>query len=315
MLNKPKFWDLKKPNFISFLLRIFTIPIIINNFFLNLKRNKTIKDIKTICIGNIYIGGTGKTPTTIKLYELLKNNEHSIITAKKFYSTQIDEQILLRKKTNFIVDKNRKKIIEIANRKNVNLVIFDDGLQDRSINYDIQFVCFNSEDWIGNGQLIPAGPLREKLSSLKKYDAVFLRNENLDVKDIKQTIKKINNKILIFDTNYEIKNLTNLSLDDNYLIFSGIGSPKNFKNFLLNKKFNIVDEIIFPDHYKYKKDDIIKIKKRASELNAKIITTEKDYVKIHEDYIDNINFVKIDLKIHNENDLIDFIKRKINEKY
>lgn len=315
MLNKPKFWDLKKPNFISFLLRIFTIPIIINNFFLNLKRNKTIKDIKTICIGNIYIGGTGKTPTTIKLYELLKNNEHSIITAKKFYSTQIDEQILLRKKTNFIVDKNRKKIIEIANRKNVNLVIFDDGLQDRSINYDIQFVCFNSEDWIGNGQLIPAGPLREKLSSLKKYDAVFLRNENLDVKDIKQTIKKINNKILIFDTNYEIKNLTNLSQDDNYLIFSGIGSPKNFKNFLLNKKFNIVDEIIFPDHYKYKKDDIIKIKKRASELNAKIITTEKDYVKIHEDYIDNINFVKIDLKIHNENDLIDFIKRKINEKY
>jgi len=315
MLNKPKFWDLKKPNFISFLLRIFTIPIIINNFFLNLKRNKTIKDIKTICIGNIYIGGTGKTPTTIKLYELLKNNEHSIITAKKFYSTQFDEQILLRKKTNFIVDKNRKKIIEIANRKNVNLVIFDDGLQDRSINYDIQFVCFNSEDWIGNGQLIPAGPLREKLSSLKKYDAVFLRNENLDVKDIKQTIKKINNKILIFDTNYEIKNLTNLSQDDNYLIFSGIGSPKNFKNFLLNKKFNIVDEIIFPDHYKYKKDDIIKIKKRASELNAKIITTEKDYVKIHEDYIDNINFVKIDLKIHNENDLIDFIKRKINEKY
>ena len=109
MLNKPKFWDLKKPNFISFLLRIFTIPIIINNFFLNLKRNKTIKDIKTICIGNIYIGGTGKTPTTIKLYELLKNNEHSIITAKKFYSTQFDEQILLRKKTNFIVDKNRKK--------------------------------------------------------------------------------------------------------------------------------------------------------------------------------------------------------------
>ena len=76
-----------------------------------------------------------------------------------------------------------------------------------------------------------------------------------------------------------------------------------------------MDEIIFPDHYKYKKDDIIKIKKRASELNAKIITTEKDYVKIHEDYIDNINFVKIDLKIHNENDLIDFIKRKINEKY
>ena len=240
-------------------------------------------------------------------------------------STQLLQQKILfnsiwwadpfKKKTNFIVDKNRKKIIEIANRKNVNLVIFDDGLQDRSINYDIQFVCFNSEDWIGNGQLIPAGPLREKLSSLKKYDAVFLRNENLDVKDIKQTIKKINNKILIFDTNYEIKNLTNLSQDDNYLIFSGIGSPKNFKNFLLNKKFNIVDEIIFPDHYKYKKDDIIKIKKRASELNAKIITTEKDYLKIHEDYIDNINFVKIDLKIHNENDLIDFIKRKINEKY
>ena len=71
--KKPNFWDLKKPVFLSNILNPFTIIIIINNFFLNLKKRKKIEKFKTICIGNIYIGGTGKTPTTIELFNILKN--------------------------------------------------------------------------------------------------------------------------------------------------------------------------------------------------------------------------------------------------
>ena len=70
-VNKPKFWDLKKPNYISYLLLPFTLPIIINNFFLSIKKNIKYKDIKTICVGNIYVGGTAKTPLTIKLNQIL----------------------------------------------------------------------------------------------------------------------------------------------------------------------------------------------------------------------------------------------------
>ena len=70
--KKPNFWDLSKPNLIAYLLLPFTLLIAVSNFILNNKTKKKFKDIKTICVGNIYVGGTGKTPTTIRLYQLLK---------------------------------------------------------------------------------------------------------------------------------------------------------------------------------------------------------------------------------------------------
>ena len=96
--KKPIFWDLKKPSFISNILLPFTIIIKLNNFLLNLKSKKKVQKIKTICIGNIYIGGTGKTPTTIKLFQILKKLTDNLSTAKKFYKSQNDEQIILKKK-------------------------------------------------------------------------------------------------------------------------------------------------------------------------------------------------------------------------
>ena len=82
--KKPKFWDLKKPNLISLFLLPLTLPIIINNYFLNFKSKTKNKSIKTICVGNIYLGGTGKTPTTIKLYNILNDLKLNVITGKKF---------------------------------------------------------------------------------------------------------------------------------------------------------------------------------------------------------------------------------------
>jgi tetraacyldisaccharide 4'-kinase len=313
MLIKPKFWDYNKPNFLSYLLLPLTIPIKVNNLLLKYKSKKKLKNLKTICLGNIYVGGTGKTPTTIKLYELLRKQNFNVATAKKFYPYQYDEQLVLDTKTIFITEKNRIKIIEKAIQKNIKVIIFDDGLQERKVNYDIQFVCFDSENWIGNGQLIPSGPLRENLCSLKKYDAVFLKNNSSNIDDIVKTIKKYNSKIKIFHTEYKITNLKDFELSKKYLIFSGIGRPQNFKDLLLKSSFNIVDELIYPDHHNYTKSDIDKIKKHAITLNAKIITTEKDFIKIPKQYVDNINFINVDLLIKNHNDLINFIKERIDE--
>ena len=173
-LKKPNFWDYKKPNFISYLLLPFTLPFIINNFYLNFKSKKKIKKIKSICIGNIYIGGTAKTPLTIKIDTILKKLNLKSATIKKFYKDQIDEQMLLKKHTNLYCYKNRKLAITQAVKNNIDIVVFDDGLQDHSINFDLTFVCFNNSTLIGNGLLIPSGPLREKLESLRKYDSVFL---------------------------------------------------------------------------------------------------------------------------------------------
>jgi tetraacyldisaccharide 4'-kinase len=314
-IKKPKFWDLKKPNFISIILLPFTIILLINNFFLNKKIKKKNEKIKTICVGNIYIGGTGKTPTTIKIYELLKKFNFEVCTGKKLYSSHIDEKKILEKKTNLITEDNRTQIIEKAIKHDYKYLIFDDGLQDRNVSYDLKFVCFNSYNWIGNNKLIPAGPLREKISSLKKYDAVFLKKNNEINDDIKQKIKSNNPKIEIFDTQYEVQNLDKFDLSKKYLFFCGIGNPLNFKDTLQKHKFNIVDEIIFPDHFNYKKKDIKNIKERAKKNDACIITTEKDYVKISLEDKNDINYLDIDLKIENENKLMKFIVTKLNEVY
>ena len=310
---KPKFWDLKKPNLLSYLLLPFTIPIRINNVLLDLKSKRKDQRIKTICVGNIYVGGTGKTPTTIKLYQLLNQQGYEAVTANKNYKKHLDEKIILEKKTETISSRDRQEIIDKAISMKKKILIFDDGLQDKKISYDIEFVCFDQKNWLGNGLLLPSGPLREKIKSLKKYSCVFLKKNGEDISNKIQLIKNINPNIKIFYTHFEPINIDQFDKSEKYLIFSGIGNPNDFKSLLIKNKLNIIDEIIYPDHYMYNESDIIRIKKYANNLGAKIITTEKDYVKISHLDKEDINLLEVDLIIENEKELTDFIKEKFHE--
>jgi tetraacyldisaccharide 4'-kinase len=307
-LNKPKFWDDKKISFLAIILLPLTIFIAINNLILSIISKEKSKKIKTICVGNIYIGGTGKTPLTIKLYDIFKNLNYKVSTAKKFYKKHLDEQIILDNKTNLIISSTRHKALKEAIKKKNELVIFDDGLQDNKIDYDLKFVCFNSKKWIGNGFLIPSGPLREKISSLKKYDVVFLNGDSSNIEDIKKKIYQINQRIEIFETLYKPINLEKIDLSKKYIVFSGIGNSNSFKQTLMENNINVIKEIIFPDHYHYKKDDIKKIKLDAKKVGANIITTEKDYVKLTEEDKKEIKYLEISLELKREKKLIEFIK-------
>ena len=313
-LIKPKFWDQKKPNLIAYLLFPLTIFVRLNNFFLKIKSKKIYKEIKTICVGNIYLGGTGKTPTVLKIYQLLRN-DLKVVTAKKFYINQEDEQIILKDKSKFLTSKNRKEIIENSIKQDLDLIIFDDGLQDNKINYNLNFVCFDGHNWIGNGCLIPSGPLREKLTSLKNYDAVFIKfiEKNSNLEKIYSTIKNINPKIEIFNSLVQVKDIDKFDLTKKYVVFSGIGNARSFKSLLLKNNFNVIKEIIFPDHHNYKINEIENIMNNTKELGANLITTEKDFVKLPNTYKNKINFLEIELKIIEESKLIEFIKSKIYE--
>ena len=312
-IKKPKFWDNNKNNLISNLLLPLTIPLRLSNYFFNYFNKFKTKKILSICVGNIYLGGTGKTPTTIKLYEILKKMNIATVTAKKFYPSHIDEITLLKKKTKLIVGKNRLEIIKRAIDKRKKIIIFDDGLQDRSIDYSLKFVCFDTINWIGNGKLIPSGPLREKLSNLKRFDAVFLKNIDQPNLKIINSIKLINPKIKIFNSKYTIKNLKKLSLSKKYLAFSGIGNPESFKKLLKKYNFNIINYINYPDHHSYTNQEFLKIIEKAKNLKAKIITTEKDFVKIPKIYRSKIKFLDVDLKLEDKKKLINFVMLNLNE--
>ena len=306
--QKPKFWDYKRPNFLSYLLLPFTLPLIINNFFLRSKKNITHSKIKKICVGNIYVGGTGKTPLVMKIYQILNNLGYKTSVIKKFYTDHADEQKILSNNTKLYCLKDRNMGLNKAIEDNNDIVIFDDGLQDRSIDYDLKFICFNNIKWIGNGLLIPAGPLREKIESISKFDVVFINGNEIDNSNFKLFIRKYDKNIKVFESHYIPTNINQFDTTKKYIVFSGIGNPETFKETLLSNKFNIIKEIIFPDHYSYTQADIDKIQLQAKDLNAEIITTEKDFVKINTYKNANIDFLKIELKIKDEEELIAYLK-------
>ena len=306
IIKKPKFWDQKKPNFFAYLL----IPLSKIVTIYSLLKNKNVLEfpnIRTICVGNIYIGGTGKTPLSIKISELLNSKGIKTTVLKKFYSEQKDEQLLIKSRTNLISKRSRKDCSNEAINKNFKYAIFDDGLQDRSIKYDIKICCFNSYNWIGNGCVIPAGPLREKISSLKNIDIVFLNGPDINNEEIREKILKIKNNIKIFEGKYEIENIERFDLSKNYIAFSGIGNPENFYFTLKENRFKITKNFSFPDHYNYKKNEIENIKKFAHTNNLKIVTTEKDYLRISKELRNNINYIKMDLDISDKKTFLDLI--------
>ena len=176
-LKKPNFWDSKDTSLYSILLS--PIAILINSLNkISIKKIYHSNKIFTICVGNIYLGGTGKTTLSIKIYNLLKRKGLKVCFVKKFYNNQKDERNLLSMKGFLISKKTRKEALLEAIKRGFKIAIFDDGLQDKTIEYDKKIVCFNNKNWIGNGKTIPSGPLREDINSIRKYDYVFL-NVNL----------------------------------------------------------------------------------------------------------------------------------------
>ena len=311
-LKKPKFWDHKKPSFFSYLLLPFSIIL---GLITKIKSKPKFSNskIKTICVGNIYIGGTGKTSLAIKIKEILDKNNIKACFIKKFYPNQTDEQKLLSK--NGVLFSNLKRITALneAIAEGFEVAIFDDGLQDSSIKYDLEIVCFNNLNWIGNGLTLPSGPLRENINNLKSYENVFLNGNEESLIAIKEQIKRINPNININSGKYTPLNIGEFDKDQNYLVFSGIGNHKTFVEMLKNNKLKIVSDLEYPDHYQYSKRDFDEIIINAKKFNAHIITTEKDYLRLENFNRNEILYVKSSLDISDEKSLTNKLL-KLNEK-
>ena len=183
-------------------------------------------------------------------------------------------------------------------KKKIQIALLDDGLQQKNIIYDLKIVCFNSDEGYGNGFLLPAGPLRERLDELKNYNLAFLIGYRKNNK-LYNKIKSINNKINIFEAKYLASKSKKISKKKSYLMFCGIGNPHEFKKTLLINNFKIKKEIIYPDHHKIENNEILRIKKIAKDNKLDIITTEKDYFRLNKKQKKDIKSLKIKLKINN----------------
>ncbi len=305
-LKKPKFWDYKKPNLNAYLLSPIAILISILKTFFQISNKKKF-NIKTICIGNFYLGGTGKTSLCIKINKLLNERNIKSCFIKKFYKNQIDEQKLLGNNGKLFLSSKRKDAVKMAENQNYEIAILDDGLQDKTIEYDLSFVCFNNKNWIGNGMTIPAGPLRENFKNIINYDHIFLNGNLENIDHLIQEIYKISSKINIHIGKYEPINLGEFSKQKKYLVFSGIGNHQTFLSMIKQNGLEVIKDFEFSDHYAYTKEDINKILTEASGLNCEIITTEKDFLRLNDFNETRIKVMKSELKILDENKLINSI--------
>tara|TARA_B100000965_G_C19481926_1_gene708953 strand:- start:140 stop:1069 length:930 start_codon:yes stop_codon:yes gene_type:complete len=306
--KKPKFWDNKNLSFLAILLLPFSLIFYFFSFIKYFKKSKKFS-IPVICIGNIYVGGTGKTPLAIEIYQITKSLGKKPGFIKKYYNYLEDEINMLKKIGPTFFNNEREEAINLLIQKECNLAILDDGFQDSTIKKDFSIICFNSNQWIGNGFIIPSGPLREKLSSIKKADCIFI-NGDKNIKIEEQIFQHISKSTRIFYSEYKILNVEKFQ-NKNLFAFAGIGNPSNFFNLLKKNNLNVVKSESFSDHHFYLEKEFNKILEMAKKLNAILITTEKDYNRMTDEQKKYCDFAKVDLSIENKNQFIDLLRDKI----
>jgi tetraacyldisaccharide 4'-kinase len=191
---------------------------------------------------------------------------------------------------------------------NYDSVILDDGFQDYSIKKDLNIICFNQNQLIGNGQVLPSGPLRENLNSLIEANIVLINGKKDN--NFENKILEINKNIEIFYSYYKPENIDQFK-NKELLAIAGIGNPENFFRLIKESNLNIKKKLIFPDHYEFTETEVQNIIRGAKEKNYHIIMTEKDYYKIKHFNKDELKYLKVYLEIEKKEK---FIKR-ITELY
>ena len=300
-LFKPKFWKSNK-NFFTLLfipLSLITwIYIIVKKTFIQ----KVKFNIPVICVGNIFIGGTGKTPLSIHIARKLSENGKNPAIVRKYYKSHKDEhKMIISYYNKLILNLNRSKGIYEALEKGYDAVILDDGFQDYKIKKNLSIICFNSNQLIGNGYLFPSGPLRESLGSLRNADILIINGDRS--LDFEQKILKIQKDLKIYYSNYKPLNIQEFK-NKKLLVISGIGNPENFFKILKDNQMNIQKKMVYPDHYEFTKNEMLKIIEYAKKNDFQIVMTEKDYYKIKDFSLENIKYLKVKLEIEKEEEFI-----------
>ena len=290
-MQAPKFWD-KKESKIAKILAPFGVLYAYFVAHRLAHHHPYQAKMPVICIGNISVGGTGKTPVCLALAKLLSSHqlspwflnhgyhaaEQSVIVDTKVHSALDvgDEALLLANFAPTIVDSARARGAQLAEKHNAPLLIMDDGFQNPSLVKTFSFIVIDGTKGFGNERVLPAGPLREPpLKGLKRADAIILVGK--DVWGVQQYLKENKVDLPVF-TGQFVPDKNTLQPEKPVCAFAGIGNPQKFFDMLTLMGVQLVKTQSFPDHYFYTRFDIEDLKKKAQ--GAQLATTSKDWVKI-----------------------------------
>ena len=269
----------------------------------------------TICIGNLNVGGTGKTPITIALaHHFLEKGLKVHIVSRgykgKFQGTFLvnprkhkseevgDEPLLMSEFTSVWVSNKRRNGIAAAEKAGAQVVLLDDGFQDPSFYKDISILVVDGKNGFGNKKCMPAGPLRENISQgFERADAVIIVGKSLYEFDaFPKHLKIIYSKIKPIETGMNWK-------EGQYLAFAGIADPNKFFATLRSLGANLIDCVPLSDHQKLTKSILKRLESKAKRAHAQLVTTEKDAVRLPSSFRKKVLSLPIRIEFDDENEL------------
>ena len=252
-------------------------------------------DIPVICVGNLSLGGTGKTPAAMALAELLidmgrkpailtrgyggKERGPLIVDPKTHTAADVgDEPLLLARAAPVIVARDRPAGAAFAAERGADTILMDDGFQNPTLAKDYSFVVVDGRRFFGNGCTFPAGPMRENAyTGLARADAVLIMGGDAAT-PLPPELEAFRGPKLRAQLEPQVH--AALLADIKVLAFAGIGAPEKFFRTVKSLGARMMGEVSFPDHHPYTERDVESLKRRALELEADLVTTEKDAVRL-----------------------------------
>lgn len=281
--------------------------------------------IPVICIGNLTAGGAGKTPAVIALARMLKEEGAHPHCLTRGYGGRMkgplqvdptvhdaeavgDEPLLLARIAPTWVSADRVAGARAAEAAGASHILMDDGLQNPYLAKDRRVLVVDGAVGFGNGRLLPAGPLRETVRcGLSNVDAVIVIGE--DQAGLSASLPA---DLPIFAGDLvpdgDVAHLTGRRV----LAFAGIGRPEKFFQSLEEVGAEIVATHSFPDHHRYRIDEIDDLLARAGQFDAACITTEKDHVRLSQTHEKAVEKLAVRLRIDDPNRLINLVSRSLS---
>lgn len=304
-MKAPQFWYPKNSNEEKRWLEILLLPLSFIYWCLYALRQTLSAphkvSIPVICVGNAVAGGGGKTPAAIFLSKFIKSEglfknpvilsrgyggrikTPTLVNLESHTAKEVgDEPLLMARSQAVIIAKSKTKGSDYAVQAGYDCIIMDDGYQNPSLYKDINILLIDRRGF-GNKKMIPAGPLRQPTkSALSKADMVFVRDNDFS-----------EGNVPLIQTEYTVSNSTTKT--KKVVGFAGTADPAHFKDTLAEKGYEIAAFHPFPDHHIYTKDELHQLNAEATAMNAQLVTTEKDYVRIPQDWQKQVASIGIEL--------------------
>jgi tetraacyldisaccharide 4'-kinase len=249
--------------------------------------------IPMICIGNVVTGGAGKTPMALALAHLLQQaGKQPVFVTRGYGGTKTgpdrvdldrhsaldvgDEALLLAGTAHTFFGRNRAQAVQAAEKHSrPTHILLDDGLQNPHLQPDISFLVIDGDSGIGNGFVMPAGPLRETLgSAAKRVDAVVIVGDS-DRQNIAARLR-----CPVIRAHWQPQISADFPRTEKFVAFAGIGRPEKFYATCRKAGLDLAATMDFPDHHYYTDRELSRLRSRAAAEGARLLTTEKDWVRL-----------------------------------